>query len=70
MAMMTVISIKSIYLLLLVGFVGAQDGIFDIVAKYGAKPDGEISQVKTKIVHIINMQMKYIYLILKLFPNP
>ena len=48
MAMMKIISIKSIYLLLLVGFVGAQDGIFDIVAKYGAKPDGEISQVKTK----------------------
>ncbi|KAM7503726.1 hypothetical protein LguiB_002630 [Lonicera macranthoides] len=44
MAMMKIISIKSIYLLLLVAFAGAQDGIFDIVAKYGAILDGEISQ--------------------------
>ncbi|KAM7503719.1 hypothetical protein LguiB_002623 [Lonicera macranthoides] len=44
MAMMKIISIKSIYLLLLIGFVGAQDGIFDIIAKYGAILDGEISQ--------------------------
>ncbi|KAM7498392.1 hypothetical protein LguiA_022806 [Lonicera macranthoides] len=44
MAMMKIISIKSIYLLLLIGFVGAQDGIFYIIAKYGAILDGEISQ--------------------------
>ena len=43
--MMKTISIKSIYLLLLVGYVAAQDGVFDLV-KYGAKQDTEISQVR------------------------
>ncbi|KAM7498390.1 hypothetical protein LguiA_022804 [Lonicera macranthoides] len=44
MGLTKTISIKSNYLLLLVGYVAAQDGVFDLVAKYGAKPDGEISQ--------------------------
>lgn len=46
LAMMKTISIKSIYLLLLVGYVAAQNGVFDLVAKYGAKPNTEISQVR------------------------